>query len=426
MHGVASGKRFTGAGAPHIASARIRDLHREHNPIQHVRGSVLHDRGGSGQCLLGGDDVALDRPEDPVVRLTLDVHRHGTVTHTRPTGHAAAHIDDTKLPPFNVLIVLEHADDLIGVRSVHELTINELLILMGPIYAGLCRGNANTGDHDRLEQLQLIRSRRSARCRRDDDASRVSIDGNDRPRGGSRRGTRKGDKYEEQDTSHELDLGSLGAVGDRHLTVSNERVRRRRPLSNDTPSPEQVDPTGAIQRMNLPRIASTLVILAILAAPVASQATPQPLETVRNFQVVDEMLSSAGQIGYDQIPLLAEQGYEVVVNLAIADERRNGEEGFLVAQNGLTYVHIPVEWESPQLGDVEMFFDVMEANEGRKVFVHCFANMRASAFVFMYRTLVEGVSEAEALSTMNEVWDPGELDQWAGLIRRAQAELNRN
>lgn len=178
--------------------------------------------------------------------------------------------------------------------------------------------------------------------------------------------------------------------------------------------------------MNLPRIASTLVILAILAAPVASQATPQPLETVRNFQVVDEMLSSAGQIGYDQIPLLAELGYEVVVNLAIADERRNGEEGFLVAQNGLTYVHIPVEWESPQLGDVEMFFDVMEANEGRKVFVHCFANMRASAFVFMYRTLVEGVSEAEALSTMNEVWDPGELDQWAGLIRRAQAELNRN
>lgn len=215
-------------------------------------------------------------------------------------------------------------------------------------------------------------------------------------------------------------------MGDRHLTVSHERARRRGPLSNDDPLPEPADPTGAIQRMNLLRIASTTAAFALLAAPVASQIAPQPLETVRNFQVVDEMLSSAGQIGYDQIPLLAEQGYDVVVNLAIADERRNGEEGFLVAQNGLTYVHIPVDWESPQLDDVEMFFDVMQANEGRKVFVHCFANMRASAFVFMYRTLVEGVSEAEALSTMNEVWDPGELDQWAGLIRRAQAELNRN
>ena len=73
-----------------------------------------------------------------------------------------------------------------------------------------------------------------------------------------------------------------------------------------------------------------------------------------------------------------------------------------------------------------MFFDVMEANGGRNVFVHCFANMRASAFVFMYRTLVQGVPEAEALATMNEVWDPQDFDQWAGLIRRAQAELNRN
>ncbi|MDE3002932.1 MAG: protein tyrosine phosphatase family protein [Gemmatimonadota bacterium] len=177
--------------------------------------------------------------------------------------------------------------------------------------------------------------------------------------------------------------------------------------------------------MNISRIAPAFCAFAVMAAPVAAQTAPEPLETVRNFQIVDETLSSAGQIGYEQIPLLAEQGYDVVVNLAIADERRNGQEGFLVAQNGLTYVHIPVDWESPELEDVEMFFDVMEANDGRNVFVHCFANMRASAFVFMYRTLVQGVPEAEALATMNEVWDPQDFDQWAELIRRAQAEMNR-
>ena len=178
--------------------------------------------------------------------------------------------------------------------------------------------------------------------------------------------------------------------------------------------------------MNALRIASTLPIVALAAAPLTAQTAPAPLETVRNFQIVDETLSSAGQIAYDQIPLLAEEGYEVVVNLAIADERRNGQEGFLVAQNGLAYVHIPVDWERPELEDVEMFFDVMQANEGRRVFVHCFANMRASAFVYMYRTLVEGVPEEEARATMNEVWDPGETDQWSTLIRQAQAELRRN
>ena len=48
--------------------------------------------------------------------------------------------------------------------------------------------------------------------------------------------------------------------------------------------------------------------------------------------------------------------------------------------------------------------------------------MRASAFVYMYRTLVEGIPEDEARATMNEVWDPWELEQWGGLIERAQAE----
>ncbi len=166
---------------------------------------------------------------------------------------------------------------------------------------------------------------------------------------------------------------------------------------------------------------SAAALLSILLAPAVHAQGPASLETIRNFQVVSDRLASAGQIGYDQIPLLLEEGYEVVVNLASADERRNGKEGFLVAQSGLTYVHIPVDWEQPTLGDVEMFFDVMRANRDRKVFVHCFANMRASAFVYMYRTLVEGVPEAEALGTMSEVWDPSELRQWADLMERAKS-----
>ena len=67
---------------------------------------------------------------------------------------------------------------------------------------------------------------------------------------------------------------------------------------------------------------------------------------------------------------------------------------------------------------------VMEANEGRKVFVHCFANMRASAFVYMYRTLVEGVLDEDAIGHMSEVWDPAEVRQWGDLIERARTEFS--
>ncbi|MDA0311052.1 MAG: protein tyrosine phosphatase family protein [Gemmatimonadetes bacterium] len=169
-------------------------------------------------------------------------------------------------------------------------------------------------------------------------------------------------------------------------------------------------------------IPAVFLSLTLLAHPVrAQQNAPPALETIRNFQVVSPQLASAGQIGYEQIPLLGAQGYEVVVNLAVADEARNGQEGFLVAQSGLTYVHIPVDWEQPKVSDVAMFFDVMRANADRKIFVHCFANMRASAFVYMYRTLVEGVPEDEARATMNAVWDPNTMQQWADLIERVKA-----
>jgi len=172
----------------------------------------------------------------------------------------------------------------------------------------------------------------------------------------------------------------------------------------------------------LPLAAAFLLSVAFLPRPGhAQQGDPPPLESVRNFQVVSGRLASAGQISYAQVPLLAEQGYEVVINLAAADRERNGEEGFLVAESGLTYVHIPVDWQRPRLSDLDIFFDVMRANQDRKVFVHCFANMRASAFVYLYRTLVEGVPEAEARATMNEVWDPDEVAQWAELIERALA-----
>jgi len=175
---------------------------------------------------------------------------------------------------------------------------------------------------------------------------------------------------------------------------------------------------------------STAMLLSTLGteAVAAQQEVPPPLEAIRNFQVVTDQLASAGQIAYGQIPLLREEGYEVVVNLATADAEQNAEEGFRVTQTGLTYVHIPVVWQEPTVQDVEMFFDVMQANRGRKVFVHCIANMRASAFLYLYRSLVEGVPEAEALATMNEIWDPSgtqQWPQWAELIEQVRAEHAR-
>lgn len=174
------------------------------------------------------------------------------------------------------------------------------------------------------------------------------------------------------------------------------------------------------------------VLIALLAAASevesvnAQQASPADLTTILNYRGISDHLTTAGQIEYDQVPLLREEGYQVVINLATANEERNALEGFHVTSSGMTYIQIPVEFETPQLSDVQQFFDAMEANKDRKLFVHCIANFRASAFVYLYRTLVEGVSDEEARADMDAVWDPSgspRFAPWAELIERAQREF---
>ena len=154
---------------------------------------------------------------------------------------------------------------------------------------------------------------------------------------------------------------------------------------------------------------------------------PQMLEDAHNFVRISDRLSTSGQITNEEIVAAKDAGFEVVVNLAPARRERNHEEGFRVTESGMTYVQIPVDWREPALRDLELFFDVMDANRDRKVYVHCFANMRVSVFVYLYRTIREGVPEAEAWEEVLKVWDPGadpETAQWPRFIERAQREYS--
>ena len=145
-------------------------------------------------------------------------------------------------------------------------------------------------------------------------------------------------------------------------------------------------------------------------------AAEEDLSTVFNYLKYDDHLTSAGQVAYDQAAALKGAGYGMVINLATVSEVGNALEGYLVAEQGITYVNIPVAWREPTLDDVELFFDVMRAAGDRKVFVHCAANMRASVFVYLYRTLVRGDDEATARADMETIWDPSGSDQWSALI----------
>ena len=96
-----------------------------------------------------------------------------------------------------------------------------------------------------------------------------------------------------------------------------------------------------------------------------------------------------------------------MINLATgATPRDLPNEAEVVATQGMEYIHIPVIWEQPTAADFARFCEAMEATQGKKRFVHCIANMRVSAFLFLYRVLRQGMPQAEAQAAMNQIWRP--------------------
>jgi protein tyrosine phosphatase (PTP) superfamily phosphohydrolase (DUF442 family) len=132
-----------------------------------------------------------------------------------------------------------------------------------------------------------------------------------------------------------------------------------------------------------------------------------PLSGIYNFQAVSDHLGTAGQPTAKQFEAVKDAGYEVVINLALGNTPRDlPHEGQLLAQQGIDYIHIPVDFERPTKEDVRQFFEAMDRHQDKKCFVHCIANARVSAFVLLYRVLRQGVPLEEAQTTMHQIWKP--------------------
>ena len=145
------------------------------------------------------------------------------------------------------------------------------------------------------------------------------------------------------------------------------------------------------------------------------------LESVRGYLRLDDRLSTSGMPEPEHFASMRAEGFEAVINLALpTSDHALSNEGELVSAQGMTYVHIPVKFDAPQPEDFERFDRVMKVFDGRPVFVHCAANMRVSAFVFLHRLRRGSVSRAEAEQDLRKVWEPDGV--WREFINRTLAE----
>jgi protein tyrosine phosphatase (PTP) superfamily phosphohydrolase (DUF442 family) len=136
------------------------------------------------------------------------------------------------------------------------------------------------------------------------------------------------------------------------------------------------------------------------------------IEDIYNYIKISDLIATSGQPTIQEFSAIQEAGYQIVVNLALPESTNAlPEEKQIVESQGMQYIHIPVVWEKPTIENLNEFFSVMQANTDKKVFVHCVANKRVSAFIYLYCRLHEQMSEEDAKKELEKIWVPNEIWQ---------------
>ena len=131
------------------------------------------------------------------------------------------------------------------------------------------------------------------------------------------------------------------------------------------------------------------------------------LESIYNYLLIDEGLSTSGQPTEAQFRAIAEAGFDRVINLLPADvENALANEPELVRSLGMAYDAVPVNFRGPKESDYQRFAEIMASSENEKRWVHCAANARVSAFIYRYRRNERNEDEALCKTDLDKIWSP--------------------
>ena len=145
---------------------------------------------------------------------------------------------------------------------------------------------------------------------------------------------------------------------------------------------------------------------------------------IYNYLKVNEQLITGGQPTEEQIRAAADEGFTTVINLATMSPRYSlPDEAGLVQALGMTYHHIPVEWEHPKDSDFDTFDAVMQAMAKTKTLVHCAANFRVTAFYSLYAVKHLGWTPDRAAEFRAAIWFDSDYPIWDEFIEHMTARI---
>lgn len=148
------------------------------------------------------------------------------------------------------------------------------------------------------------------------------------------------------------------------------------------------------------------------------------MNEILNYIKINEMVSTSGQPSAQEFEKIKEEGFEIVINLALHNASNAIEnEDKVVTDLGMSYFHIPVDFEDPKTHELRIFINTLQALGANKVWVHCAMNYRVSAFMYVYHKYVLRTPFEEINLSMFDEWSPDK--KWQTLMKTSLEELQK-
>ena len=140
------------------------------------------------------------------------------------------------------------------------------------------------------------------------------------------------------------------------------------------------------------------------------------MNKILNYVKINELISTSGQPKIEELELIANEGFEVVINLAVATTSNALEnEDKIVSSLNMSYIHIPVDFENPKLSDLKLFLNILQALGANKVWIHCAKNYRVSAFMYVYHKYILHTPFEQIDLSIFDKWQPSLV--WQELMK---------
>ena len=144
------------------------------------------------------------------------------------------------------------------------------------------------------------------------------------------------------------------------------------------------------------------------------------LTSIFNYLPISSNIATSGQPTVQQLGAIRSDGYQKIINLAPPiGENSLANEADLVADLGMDYINIPVDFSHPTEADFEQFVLHMQNQDSQKIWVHCAANMRVSCFIFKYRTAILDGNLSDAEADLKKIWQPNKT--WQDFIDKPRS-----